>query len=195
VARLHACAATRSLAPARRPCGAGAHRAHCPSRAGVRAERAVWPGRGRAVTARPPGSRCTCRAAWARCSCLSPPPAPRRLGVESGAGKKSAALRPRWQRRQRRPCSGVSNRASRAGFSCSAPRGRTRRTRGRGQARERRGGHAVAPRLSCKGAWAALLVLSAARVRVSSGLERSAVFAIDDDPSVITSRVRETIED
>ena len=60
--------------------------------------------------------------------------------------------------------SGVSNRASRVGISRSALRGRTRRARSRGTARERPGGHVVPARLPCMGTGTspALLVLFAA---------------------------------
>ena len=69
------------------------------------------------------------------CSCSSPA----RLRERRWYGT-SAARRLRCQRRQRRPwLRGIES--PRAGFSRSAPRGRTRRTRSRGDAPERPSGH------------------------------------------------------
>ena len=136
---------------------------------------------GRAVTARPPDSRAR---AWGFAGAVLAlrRPRPRRAGPANGAvgqelarnRTRCAARSPRSQRRLCRPRSGVSNRASRASFSRSAPRGRTFRKRSRSQARaagqSRRvrqtpvHGHGASPAL--------LTLFAAARARVSPARRR-----------------------
>ena len=139
-------AAPRLLLPAR-----------CPRRAGYEPNAQSRPGAsGRAVTPCPPDSRARARGLRRRCSCSSPPTAlaARRLGAVRCL-RAAAASRSRVRRLPaRRP-----------------RRGATSRTRSRGPARERPGGHAASARLpcTCKAASPALLVLFAApRTRGSS---------------------------
>jgi hypothetical protein len=100
---------------------------------------------GHTASARVP---CTGKELRRRCSCSSPPllaarraSAPRWLRamgrLREWRWRGANAVRLSYQRRQRRPCGGVSNQASRAGFSRSAPRWRARRTRSRSPARDR----------------------------------------------------------